>query len=70
MKGTDITEKQMRAAEHFILLLVNDKNESLEPSTIISQRWDSLVRLVALYGAIRSNGQAPAEEPGEVSITG
>ena len=68
MKGTELSEKQLKAAERFILSLTDGNRESLEPSQIISQRWDSLVRLVAFYGAIRAKAMlrgGTVEEPQE-----
>lgn len=55
MKGTELSEKQLKAAEQFILSLTDGTETSLDdPTLMISQRWDSLVRLVAFYGAIRA----------------
>ena len=72
MKGTDLSEKQLRAAEQFILSLTDGVRTSLEPSQIIFQRWDSLVRLVAFYGAVRATAMlhgGTVEEPNEVFKT-
>lgn len=70
MKGTELSDKQLKAAERFILLMRADGN-TLEPeaSQVVAQTWDSLVRLVALYGALRAASVSRGgsmEEPGEI----
>lgn len=70
MKGTDVTEKQMRAAEQFIQL-VRPEGRKTMPHTDqwLAIKWEDLVRLVAHYGAIRAGSIAQGEsvdEPGEV----
>jgi hypothetical protein len=69
VKGTELSEKQLKAAERFILSLRAKGNTQTPESTqIVTQRWDSLVRLVAFYGAIRAKAMlhgGTVEEPGE-----
>lgn len=72
MRGTELSDKQLKAAERFILSLTDGTKTSLEPESMISQRWDSLVRLVAFYGAIRAYAVTKGgtvEEPGETFKT-
>ena len=74
MKGTELTAQQLKAAEQFILLLrANGNQRTPESSEMVTQTWDSIVRLVALYGAIRAKAVADGNSPevvGEVFKTG
>ena len=69
MKGTDLSEKQLKAAEQFILGARAEGNAlQPEPSQVIAHRWEDLVRIVAWYGAIRAQSMlqgGTVEEPGE-----
>jgi hypothetical protein len=74
MRGSDLTQEQLDAAEKFILLM-RSKTNDLHPTgdQQIAQRWCDLVRIVALYGAIRAKAVAdgnPADVAGEVYKTG
>ena len=70
MKGSDLTQKQLDAAEQFLMELRSDGNP-VKPALdqVISMPWENIIRCVALYGAIRakavSDGNSP-DEPGYV----
>jgi hypothetical protein len=73
MRGTDLTQAQLDAAEKFILLMRSKENK-LHPTNDqkIAHRWGDLVRIVALYGAIRAKAVADGnsvDEVGEVYKT-
>ena len=74
MKGTELTDQQLDAAEKFILLMRAKDNLMVpERTQLVTQTWDSIVRLVALYGAIRAKAVADGNSPevaGEVFKTG
>ena len=74
MKGTELTDQQLDAAEKFILLMRAKDNLMVpERTQSVTQTWDSIVRLVALYGAIRAKAVADGNSPevvGEVFKTG
>jgi len=74
MKGTDLTEKQLKAAEQFILgARAKGNTQSPEADQAVTQRWSDLVRIVAWYGAIRAASMqhgGTVEEPGETFKTG
>jgi hypothetical protein len=69
MRGTEITDAQMEAAEKFILLVRSaDNNTQPDPEDSVSMPWHKLVRIVAWYGAIRANAVAngnPVDKAGE-----
>ena len=68
MKGTDVTEKQYRAAERFILSIGRVEPDSIDPNREVSISWNKFVRVVAWYGAIRcASGLegGTVDEPGE-----
>ena len=70
MRGTDITEAQMDAAEKFILLM-RSKTNTLHPThdQEVRHNFGDLVRLVALYGAIRAKAVADGNSVDEVGET-
>ena len=74
MRGNDLTQAQLDAAEQFILLM-RSKTNDLHPThdQDVRHNFGDLVRLVALYGAIRAkaveNGNS-VDEVGEVYNTG
>jgi hypothetical protein len=74
MRGTEITEEQMYAAEKFILLCRTDGNtRTPTPEESVSMPWANLIRIVAWYGAIRAKAVADGnsfDEPGETYKTG
>jgi|GEM_PF-3946941 hypothetical protein len=74
MRGTDITEAQMDAAEKFILLCRTDGNtRTPKPEEFVSMPWANIVRIVAWYGAIRAKAVADGnsfDEVGETYKTG
>jgi hypothetical protein len=53
MKGTELTDAQLDAAETFILERETRPCAKRDPSTLVEVEWKNLVRLVAWYGAIR-----------------
>jgi hypothetical protein len=53
MKGTELTDAQLDAAETFILEREIPPCAKRDPSTLVDVEWKKLVRLVAWYGAIR-----------------
>ena len=73
MRGTEITDAQMDAAEKFLLLVRSVDNETQpDPEDSVSIPWNKLVRLVAWYGAIRANAVAngnPVDKAGETYKT-
>lgn len=74
MRGADLTEKQLKAAEQYILLRrASDNKLTPHAEQVIQQRWKDVVMLVAEYGALRANSVAhggSVEEPGEIVLTG
>lgn len=63
MKGTDITEEQIRHAEEFVM---NSATRGYD-GDIVTIRKADLFRLVAWYGAVRAaSGNAP-EDLGPIS---
>jgi hypothetical protein len=74
VKGQDLTDKQLRAAEQYILLRRASGNHIVpEPEQVVSQRWQDLVMLVAEYGAIRADSISKGgsvHEPGEIVLRG
>ena len=74
MNGSDLTEKQLKAAEKYILLRRASMNDATpDDNALIELRWKEFVMLIAEYGAIRAgsigNGGS-VNEPGEVYLTG
>ena len=73
MRGSDLTTKQLKAAEQYILLRRAQGNTNYpSPEQLVSIQWEQLVMLVAEYGAIRARSVAnggSADEPGEVYLT-
>lgn len=74
MKGSDLTDKQLKAAERYILLRRADGN-TVPPDgeQQVAMPFNSLVRLVAEYGAIRAASVeqgGSVDEPGDVYLTG
>ena len=74
MRATELSQKQLDAAEQFILLL-RSKGNKLHPKNDqqVANNWGDLIRLVALYGAVRAKAVADGnsvEEVGEVYKTG
>ncbi len=73
MRGTELTQAQIEAAERFILAR-RAKGNTQHPSQDepISQKWGDFVRLVAWYGAIRYKagieGLSSLENPGDPTI--
>ena len=72
MKGTELTDWQLQAAEKF--LRQRGRNMDEQPRELgrqVSIRWSDLIRVVAWYGQIRAqavaNG-APPDEPGETFV--
>ncbi len=56
MKGTDLTPKQLKSAEEFILDRSRNRIDGrhvIDPDHPIVMRWSDLVRIVAWYGALR-----------------
>jgi hypothetical protein len=74
MNKSKITEKQLRAAEQYILLRRSAGNSRQpEDQEQVQMSWQHLVMLVAEYGAIRAGSVAKGgsvDEPGEVYLTG
>ncbi len=73
MKASDLTPQQLEAAKQYLWLMAITPERELDSTQIISMPWESLLRLVALYGAVRGNavlsGASPAL-PGEIYKTG
>ena len=73
MKGSDLTEKQLKAAEQYILLRRASGNDAIpDASQRVELGWKELVMLVAEYGAIRAGSVAEGgsvKDPGEVYLT-
>ena len=71
MRGTDLTEWQIKAAEKF--LRDNSSSNPENDDKLVSLRFGDLVRMVAWYGQIRAKGVEagnPADVPGETySVT-
>jgi hypothetical protein len=74
MNGSQLTEKQLTAAEQYILLRRAAGNTTIPTADqMVTQKWEQLVRLVAEYGAIRAGSVqhgGSVDEPGEVYLTG
>ncbi len=70
MRGNDLTQAQLDAAEQFILLM-RSKTNDLHPTgdQQIAQRWCDLVCIVALYGAIRAKAVADGNPADVAGIT-
>jgi hypothetical protein len=70
MKGSDLTEKQIKAAEKYILLRRASGNEATpHGDQHLKISWKDLVMLIAEYGAIRAGSVAKGgsvNEPGDV----
>lgn len=59
MKGTDLTARQLEVAEKFIQTIRPDGRKTPTPSDQwMAVKWEDLVCLVALYGAVRSHAVA------------
>lgn len=56
MKGTDVTEAQLAAADDFLTRAGQPKSV---PRAIVKR--EQLVQLLAWYGAIRAKGKAPGQ---------
>ena len=70
MRGTEITDAQMNAAEEFILLCRTDKNtRTPKPEEFVSMPWSNIVRIVAWYGAIRAKAVADGNSVDRVGET-
>jgi hypothetical protein len=70
MRGTEITDAQMDAAEKFILLCRTDGNTKMpKPEESVSMPWANIVRIVAWYGAIRAKAVADGNSVDEVGET-
>ena len=68
MKGIDINDDQMRAAETFLLERQEPPCKARTGDVLVGMRWKDLVRLVAWYGAVRAEGALkgiPVDKPGE-----
>ena len=66
MRGTDLTEWQIKAAEKFCRR--NSSTDPIDDDQSVSLRFGDLVRMVAWYGQIRAKAVeagAPADTPGE-----
>ena len=67
MRGTEVTEKQLKAAEQFVMLHYRGSSD-VKRDQVIMVKFEEMLRLIALYGAIRcesaKNGGS-ADEPGE-----
>jgi hypothetical protein len=74
VNGSDLTEKQLKAAEKYILLRRASGNDATpDDEQLLEIRWKELVMLIAEYGAIRAGSIAnggSVNEPGEVGLTG
>jgi len=74
MKGADLTEKQLKAAEQYLLLRrVDAQWREFTDSTQLSVSFGDLKKLIAEYGAIRAASVAEGgtiDEPGEIYLTG
>lgn len=74
MRGTEITDSQMDAAEKFILLCRTDGNTQYpKPEESVTMHWGNIVRIVAWYGAIRAKAVkdgASVDDAGETYKTG
>ena len=67
MRGTDLTEWQLKAAEKFL----RKDGSTVGHDQDVCLRFSELVRIVAWYGQIRAKAVesgAPADEPGEVYV--
>jgi hypothetical protein len=74
MNGSDLTQKQLRAAEQYILLRRSSGNTHRpDGQQTVQLPWKALVALVAEYGAIRATSVehgGSVDEPGEVYLAG
>lgn len=73
MKGTDLTQAQIDAAERFILARRATSNlQHPKGDEEILQRWSDFIRIVAWYGAIRykagSEGLSSLDNPGDPTV--
>lgn len=70
MKGTDVTQEQLRAAERFVRSIQRAGTKQPEAESAIVLPFMDLVQLVAWYGALRyiagRDGINSLENPGEV----
>ena len=73
MNGKNLTEKQLKAAEKYILLRRASENKAAPgDDQYVQLRWKELVMLVAEYGALRASGVergGSISEPGDVYLT-
>lgn len=71
MRGTDVTQDQMDAAQRFLDEFAC-KNPPANPDTAtVTMPWNVFVQIIAWYGAIRANGVAagyPPDAPGHVAL--
>ncbi len=74
MRGRDISEKQLKAAEQYLLLLrVDSQWTEYADSTMLSVSFGDMKKIIAEYGAIRAASVArggTVDEPGEIYLTG
>jgi hypothetical protein len=73
MKGTDLTQAQIDAAERFILARRATGNlQHPAHDEEVRQKWGDLVRIVAWYGALRykagKDGINSLENPGDTEV--
>lgn len=72
MKGTDLTDWQLSAAEKFLRQRGRRMDEQpREIDRIITIPWGDFIRVVAWYGQIRAHAVAngaPPDEPGETYV--
>lgn len=57
MKGTELNEKQLKAAEEFVLAQRSATSQVVQtpaPTERVSIEWQQFVRMVAWYGALRA----------------
>jgi hypothetical protein len=73
MNGSKLTDKQLEAAEQYILLRRAAGNTATpNDDQMVTQKWIQVVMLVAEYGAIRAESAqygGSVDEPGEVYLT-
>ena len=74
MKGTELSDRQLLAAEKFLRLpSMNMAEQPRDLDRQIILPWGDLIRIVAWYGQIRAQAVAdgvPPNEPGETYIVG
>jgi len=74
MNGKNLTEKQLKAAEKYILLRRASENKAAPgDDQYVQLRWKEPVMLVAEYGVIRAGSIAQGgsiSDPGDVYLTG